>query len=234
MNDRSVSLAVNAADAVVFDLFHTLTSVDSVRLWKRNTYDILGITREVWFDRLFERSRERLIGRIKDPVEIMRSMAHAIDESIPDEAIEVAARNRLERFENALVNMPVSTISVLGELKARKKKLGLISNADATEVAAWARSPVAHVFDSVVISCDVGLAKPDRDIYMKCLGELGVSPGRAVYVGDGGSGELPAAREVGMTTVMMAGVIREMWPERIEPRLPYADFVIESLEELLE
>jgi putative hydrolase of the HAD superfamily len=52
-------------------------------------------------------------------------------------------------------------------------------------------------------------------------------------VGDGGSDELKGARDLGMTTVMMTGVIKEMWPERIEPRLPFADFVIEKLDELV-
>jgi hypothetical protein len=31
----------------------------------------------------------------------------------------------------------------------------------------------------------------------------------------------------------MTGVIKELWPERIAPRLPNADFVIECLDELL-
>ena len=233
MTGTRPSDAVNAADAVLFDLFHTLTSVDMVKTWRPPTHEILGVTREAWLEQVFGASRDRLVGKVRDPVTMMRTMAHAIDMSISLEVVEEATRNRQRRFHKALTQIPDATGDALATLKAKGKKLGLVSNADAMEIAAWEESPVAGLFDCVAFSCDVGYAKPEPEIYQICLDKLGVGPNEAVFVGDGGSDELMGAKAIGLTTVMMAGVIREMWPERIEPRLPYADFVIDTLDELV-
>jgi putative hydrolase of the HAD superfamily len=233
MHNTGPAQAVDRAEAVLFDLFHTLTSIEAVTTWGEPTHEILGVTREAWLKILFEDSRDRLVGRVRDPLIMIRNMAHALDASIPEDAIREATRNRARRFENALTKMPEASRDALKRLRARGKKLGLVSNADAMEIAAWDRSPIAGLFDSVTFSCDAGYAKPEPEIYRICLGELGVGADRGVFVGDGGSNELRGAREIGLTTVMMTGVIKQMWPERIAPRLHDADFVIESLNELV-
>jgi len=108
-----------------------------------------------------------------------------------------------------------------------------VSNADAMEIRGWGDSPAAGCFDATIFSCEVGYVKPEPQIYRICLERLGVSAGEAVFVGDGGSNELPGARAVGLATVMMAGVLREHWPERVEGRAREADFRIDRLAELL-
>jgi putative hydrolase of the HAD superfamily len=233
MKKTNLSEVVAGADAVVFDLFHTLTSIESVTSWGRPTHEILGVTREAWLEELFENSRDRLIGRIRDPFEMISMMARALNPEISQEAIQEAVDNRTRRFENALTRIPETSRGALTRLKASGKKLGLVSNADTMEAAAWDRSPVAGLFDCALFSCDVGYAKPEPEIYEMCLEKLAAVPSEAVFVGDGGSDELKGARAVGMTTVMMTGVIGELWPERIEPRLPDADFVIARLDELV-
>ncbi|GAH50067.1 unnamed protein product, partial [marine sediment metagenome] len=44
---------------------------------------------------------------------------------------------------------------------------------------------------------------------------------------------LAGARRVGMTSVMVTGVVEELWPDRIAERSRHADFVIKHLAELL-
>lgn len=56
----------------------------------------------------------------------------------------------------------------------------------------------------------------------------------SAFIGDGGSGELAGARRVGLGTVMVAGVARELWPERIEARRCEADYLIERISELID
>jgi len=233
MAQGSPSEAVARAGAVVFDLFHTLTSIEAITKWGRATHEILGVSREAWLEQLFEESRDRLIGKVRDPLTMIGIMARALNPGVSEEAIKAAAENRTRRFENALTRIPDASRNVLAGLKVRGKKLGLVSNADAMEVASWDRSPVAGLFDCAVFSCDVGYAKPEPEIYKICLDNLHVEPAGAVFVGDGGSDELKGARDLGMTTVMMTGVIKELWPDRIERRLPYADFSIDDLRELL-
>jgi putative hydrolase of the HAD superfamily len=63
--------------------------------------------------------------------------------------------------------------------------------------------------------------------------QLGVEARQCLFVGDGGSRELEGARNLGITTVMITGIIREIWPERIKARQAQADYVIEWLNELI-
>ena len=112
---------------------------------------------------------------------------------------------------------------MLRQLRQSSLRLGLISNADAMEVASWADCSLAGLFDVEVFSCEVGCAKPDHAIFRRCVDALGLEPGECLFVGDGGSNELIGARQVGLGTVFVSGVIAGFWPERIAQRIPTAD-----------
>jgi len=137
-------------------------------------------------------------------------MAHAINPEIPSDLIHRAAQNRIQGFRGALLQISSSTRQILQKIKATGKKIGLLSNADVSEMAGWAESPIAMLFDSVVFSCEVGYIKPEKEIYDISLRQLSVEPRKAVFVGDGGSRELEGAKEMGMTTVFISGLIREL------------------------
>jgi putative hydrolase of the HAD superfamily len=225
---------IDQKEAVVFDLFHTLTAIEPS--WGQGlpfTFQVLGVPRDAWDKQLTQCSRERLTGALSNPIRIVSSMARAIDPGIPDAVIEAAVANRIKRFGAALLDIPAETMHVLECLKRKGKRLGLISNADVMEVAEWNKSPLAGLFDSTVLSCHVGVAKPDKEIYDLALRALGVSADQAAFVGDGGSSELSGARRAGLVTVMITGIVKELWPERIESRKADADYVIERLPELL-
>jgi putative hydrolase of the HAD superfamily len=55
-------------------------------------------------------------------------------------------------------------------------------------------------FDVVIVSCEVGLAKPDPKIYELCLARLGVRPAQALFVDDRGD-NVEAAARLGMRTL---------------------------------
>ena len=220
--------------AIIFDLFHTLTALETT--WGDSrpfTYQMLGVSKQEWDRQLLERSRARLMGENQDAVAIVAEMAHAIDPSIAADVIRAATANRIARFAGALIKIPEETMAVLRALKSKDKRIGLISNADTMEVAAWRQSPIAPLFDSTLFSCAVGCVKPEPRLYHISLRALGVTPASALFVGDGGSNELEGARTLGITTVMIAGIIREIWPDKIPERRRHADFVIERLPELV-
>ena len=230
----TVASVVAEKKAVIFDLFHTLTSVESSSSDRLpSTSQVLGVDRAAWNYQLLEHSRDRLVGLETDPFRIIAKLARAIDASVSDERIKVATENRMARFRAALLEVPDETIAVLEQLKARGKLLGLITNADVMEITAWEESRIHHLFDSTILSCRVGLAKPERQIYELALAQLGVEAAETVFVGDGGSDELRGARRAGITAVMIAGVIRKLRPGEIPGRASQADYVIESLDELL-
>jgi putative hydrolase of the HAD superfamily len=219
--------------AVIFDLFHTLTCLERTEPKPRLTYTILNVPREAWDAQLLLHSMPRLRGTKRDPLEFIREMARAIDPAIPDEVIGRATENRRAAFQSALRQISPTVGAVLGGLRQSGKRIGLVSNADVLEVAAWSECPIRDKFDAVVFSCEAGYVKPEAEIYHRCLRELGVTASETVFVGDGGSDELKAARELGMSTIMVAGIVREIWPQRIPARAVHADCVIEELPELL-
>jgi putative hydrolase of the HAD superfamily len=219
--------------AFLFDLFHTLTGDEPSWSELPSTSGFLGIDGDLWNRLLEESSPDRLCGRERDPFRILRSLADQARPGIPDERVRQAVGLRTERFRRGLLGVPAANVAVLRRLRAEGLALGLVSNADVMEAAAFGDCPLAGAFDAVTFSCDAGCAKPDRRIYGRTLQALGVEPEEAVFVGDGGSSELRGARELGLATVLMTGVIRGMWPERIGALRTWADHEIASLEELL-
>lgn len=233
MTKTDVRRLVESKSAVLFDLFHTLTDVGSRWIEGPTTAEILGVSPDAWTEQLLVHSPERVVGIERDPVRMITTMARALDASISDETIERAVTNRLARFETALMKIPPDNLNALRGLKAEGKILGLISNADVSEVRAWERSPLAPLFDSAIFSCHVACAKPDARIYELSMDELDLAPADALFVGDGGSNELQGARDVGLVSVMMTGVIQHTWPEVIDERRSQCDFEVERLTELL-
>jgi putative hydrolase of the HAD superfamily len=228
------SRIVAKARAIIFDLFHTLTSLESTNAPGKGTSQILKVSRQDWNEQLWRYSRDRLTGQLEDPYEIIRTMAHAIDPNIERSVIEQATATRIRRFEYSLVNIPERNLRVLRDLRSRGKKVGLISDADRVEAAAWGRSPLSELFDVAIFSCDVGCVKPERQIYQEAMDRLGVSAHECVFVGDGGSDELRGAKAVGMHTIMTIEIRQHLWPDSIQSLREGAHCVISSLEELTE
>ena len=124
-------------------------------------------------------------------------------------------------------NIPEANVAMLRRLRKAGLKLALLSNADVLDVAAYPGSALAGLFDVEVFSCDAGCAKPEAEIYHACLQALGLGASDCIFVGDGASDELAGAKAVGLRTVFVSGVIAELWPERIAPRLAAADHHVE-------
>jgi putative hydrolase of the HAD superfamily len=208
---------------VIFDLFHTLTGLESEWSDLPLTCDVLGIDRRAWDEVITQKSRWRLSGEQRDPFLIIRDMARLVRADIADSIVHEAVAIRIQRFRHALQRIPAENVDMLKGLRKAGLRLGLVSNADAIEVAAWADCPLAGLFDSEVISCEVGMVKPEPEIYRKCLSGLSLQASECMFVGDGGSNELVGAKEVGLTTVFVSGVIAELWPERMPARIASAD-----------
>jgi putative hydrolase of the HAD superfamily len=233
---RARSGAVRGQDprGLIFDLFHTLTGKESEWSDLPWTSDVLGVDRRLWDELLTARSRWRLAGEERDPLKILTLLAREADPSISDERIRDAVRVRVQRFRDALQRVPLENVETLKSLRAAGLRLGLISNADVMEVAAWHDCPLAGLFDAEVFSCEVGHVKPEPAIYEHCLRQLGVLAGDCWFVGDGGSNELVGARDAGLKTVFVSGVIAELWPERVPLRMPHGDYHIERVPQILE
>jgi putative hydrolase of the HAD superfamily len=100
--------------------------------------------------------------------------------------------------------MGAQTHALLDSLRERGLKLGLVSNAFDP---GWLlhrdleRMGLAERLDVAVFSSEVGKRKPHPLIFERALSELGVSPERALFVGDSRRADVAGAHALGMATV---------------------------------
>ena len=103
-------------------------------------------------------------------------------------------RSKIECFEH----IHPEIIPLFESLKEKNIKIGLITNCYFEERDVIKESILFDYFDSVFMSCEVGLKKPDIEIFQRCMIDLEVEPEECLYVGDGGSFELETAKSLGM------------------------------------
>lgn len=92
-----------------------------------------------------------------------------------------------------------SMYEAVGHARTAGYKTGLCSNSWGMGLYPMERFPT--LFDVVVISGEVGMRKPNRDIFDLTIKQLEIAPAAAVFVDDH-PGHLKAAEELGMTTVL--------------------------------
>jgi putative hydrolase of the HAD superfamily len=60
-----------------------------------------------------------------------------------------------------------------------------------------------NLFDVMVFSCDVGVAKPDEKIYKIALEKLGVKPEECLFIGDDVKNDVGGPRKIGMKSFLI-------------------------------
>jgi epoxide hydrolase-like predicted phosphatase len=93
-------------------------------------------------------------------------------------------------------------------------RTAIVSNGWTDRRTAWLRPRLDLLVDIVVISAEVGVAKPAARIFEIALGRLGVDPGEAVFVDDQ-QDMLAAAATVGLRTIHYRSneqLLRELEP----------------------
>lgn len=95
--------------------------------------------------------------------------------------------------------------ALAARFRAAGGRTAFLSNSG-PEVMARVRAdhPLEARFDAVVISCEVGLAKPDPRIFRLCLERLGLSADTALFVDDRAD-NVEAAAGVGLQTLQFDG-----------------------------
>jgi YjjG family noncanonical pyrimidine nucleotidase len=110
---------------------------------------------------------------------------------------------------------------------ARKYPLALVTNGIASvQRRRFAASPITRYFKAVVISEEVGIAKPDPRIFVPALQTVGLAAGEVLYVGDSATSDMAAARNAGMDFCWL-NPGRAPVPDGFAPA-----FVIEAIGEL--
>ncbi len=217
--------------AIFFDLFFTLIYP---KYSDENEYDVLGITAKEW-ETYAEDSRlynERALGNVQTEKEIIDKivdiMPYQLNES---EKQEIFAR-REARMKKAFLTVDDNIINTLRKIHEKGIKIGLISNADMIDSKHWRESGLSELFDIAIFSCEVGMLKPNTEIYNLAMNKLEVMPEDSFFVGDGGSDELCGAQNAGMKTVFTEFLERKPKNQK-EIIEKHADYHVYEFDQLL-
>jgi putative hydrolase of the HAD superfamily len=93
---------------------------------------------------------------------------------------------------------------VLARLRAGGARLAVVSNWDVSLHDVLERTGLRPLVDAVVISAELGVAKPDPAIFRAALDRLGAPADGAVHVGDSLENDVAGARAAGLEAVLVA------------------------------
>jgi putative hydrolase of the HAD superfamily len=93
---------------------------------------------------------------------------------------------------------------VLARLRARGARLAVVSNWDVSLHDVLERTQLRPLVDAVVISAELGAAKPDPAIFRAALERLSAAADDAVHVGDSIEADVEGARAAGIEAVLVA------------------------------
>ena len=211
---------------IFFDLGYTLINEDGAAFGRLqqvcDSLDILGVKATV----------EELVGDLEEASRRFdpSPFASMLDRLIPDPEKQEFVR-KSGRYPKELEAPYPDAESLLLSL-AERYKLGVIANQpDGTEERL--REYGLHAFFSVCLSStELGIAKPDPEIFRIALAQAGCEPQHALMVGDRLDNDVRPAKSLGMQTVRILQGVGRLQEPRTEDERP--DATVKDLKELAE
>jgi 2-haloalkanoic acid dehalogenase type II len=146
---------------------------------------------------------------------LAREAGYSIDIVEPAYAVFDRARNDIDLFPDVLPHL---------QTLAENFALVALTNGNANLKTIG----IEHLFHDVVTASDVGVAKPDKDIFEIAVSRSGFSAAETLHVGDHPEIDVDGARQAGLRTAWMnrsdAG-----WPVH----LPRPDAIVSTVTDLL-
>ena len=192
-------------DAVVFDLFGTLVSEFPTKDWGEQFIQLgsaLGVD-PVALRREWDASAiDRQTGRLGDIRDNLRTIARRAGGDPSERQLEQAIAVRAAIYDRFFRPLP-GALETVRWVRQAGYRTALVSMCAPDTPPLWHASEFAGLVGVEVFSCEVGLRKPEPDIYLVATQRLGVEPSACLYVGDGSYGELRGATEIGMLAVLV-------------------------------
>lgn len=217
--------------AVFFDLFETLITEKTRKDFQARApfHERLGTTKDKSSRWWAENEDAAMTGKFPDCLASFTDLCVAVASPLTKNEILMAAQEHEVWKSKVLSCVEPQIFEMLGAVRARGLKVGIISNALPEEVRAWRFCPLQNYVDPVVFSCSVGVMKPDREIFELACARMCVQPSEVYFVGDGGYDELQGAASVGMKVIQAAWYQDRDVPWSCPTSLERAD----SIEDLL-
>lgn len=194
--------------AVIFDMYETLiTHYESPLYFGAEMAADAGIPKEKFFTLWRGLDYERTIGKLTLEELLERILRE--NDRYSEELLNLLVEKRVAAKEECFKHLHPEILPMFSQLKERGLLVGLVSNCYAEEGVVIRGSELFQFFDAVCLSYEQGIAKPDKEIFLRCMKELGVKPEECLYVGDGGSYELEAASGLGMKAMQATWYLQE-------------------------
>ncbi len=236
--------------AVLFDLFDTIVDfhadrLPQIRVGEQTLFSTAGVVYEVLceyaphisfeeFYNAFRESWRQVEARRKEELREYPSqvrfrllLEHLHLEALSDEIVERLVRAHMETWARG-AELPEANHLFLLRVKERFQ-LGLVSNFDhpPTAYRILRDFGIHDLFDAILISAEVPWRKPHREIFLRALARLGVSPREALFVGDTFEADILGAKSIGMDAAWLNRRGGEVPDDVVDP-----DYVIARLDEL--
>ena len=159
-----------------------------------------------------------------------------IDRDLPERIGDSGVADVASAIDKAFLDCPPllleGSLEILDQIRRRGLLVGLITNTGMTSsgaFTAWfAEQGLLSVFDHMVFSNDLAIAKPNHLIFDVTLEALGVIPRRVIHVGDNIHTDVAGAAAAGITTVWVSDSAQTDLTFAVKP-----DFTVRTILELL-
>lgn len=169
--------------AVLLDLYDTLAWTEWPTM-RAELEDRFGIG-EAELLRAFTTTREaRSTGALGSAEGDLAAILDAAGVPSDPELIHELNEARLKAFADNGVHLWDDSVPTMRELRARGLRIAIVSNCDHATRPIVDDLGLEHEADAIVLSFEVGVAKPDPGIYRAALAAVGAGPEEAVFVDD--------------------------------------------------
>lgn len=126
----------------------------------------------------------------------------------------VSPEEALRRYREILIEKihpDMDIVSSLQLLKEKNIRIALLSNESVSRVDAYMeKTKLRHFFDTIIVSEDIGVEKPDLLIFQEALNRLNVAGEETVMFGDNDIAD-GAGKNLGIFFVLVAGYKNRDW-----------------------
>lgn len=194
--------------AVIFDMYETLiTLYGSPVYFSKQMAEDSGISEDIFTPMWRMTEDDRTTGKVTVDEVIERILRE--NNCYSEEIVRLIMDKKIRYKKEAFEHMHPEIIPMMRTLKERGIKIGLISNCHSEKSEVIKESVIYPYFDAVCLSYDEGLKKPDAEIFRRCLEKLSLNSEDCLYVGDGSSNELEAAKNIGMKPAQAVWYLKE-------------------------
>ncbi|MDK8502207.1 HAD family hydrolase [Aerococcus sp. UMB1112A] len=197
----------------IFDIDDTLyDQMDPFRRALTEVFPDLDQDRApIWYKKSRYISDTEFPGLAFDPEGIKQMQIKRIQSPLADDRIDISSeegwafQEAYQRYQKDL-DLQDDMRQVLDLLKAADQAMGVITNGETAKQ--WAKVETMGLTDwipedYILVSEEVGVAKPEREIFDLVCQRMGIRPEESVYFGDNFKHDMVAAKEAGFHTVWL-------------------------------